>query len=416
MKRLCLLALLLCLLTVPAFGASPDLEFCLSAEGQTSVRAAPGDVLTVTLEVEADKAYSMLAMQDEILYDKTFFRLVENSDLPGEGIRANDIALRDHRRAHYLNFVSLTGGQTWQEQTLVGTFQLEVIANTGSSSIENTNCRAAGTKNQYTVTVCDLTVTVSDRCEVRFDSMEGSAVSPQTLQVGQLLNKPADPVRKGFAFTGWYRDIDCLIPWDFSADRVEHNTHLYAGWKKQQWQYEDVLPENWFFGDVEYVSGKGLMSGVGGGRFAPQSATNRAMIVTILWRLEGQPAAGSANPFLDVADGQWYTEPIRWAAEKGIVNGYSADRFGPVDKITREQMATILYRYAAYKGYDVSARADLTVFADGKTVSTWAAESLSWANAKGLINGLPGSLLAPGSNAVRCQTAAILHRFCEKIA
>ena len=139
------------------------------------------------------------------------------------------------------------------------------------------------------------------------------------------------------------------------------------------------------------------------------------MIVTVLYRLEGSPAATGSNPYTDVTSGLWYTEAVIWASTNSIVNGYGNGTFGPNDPISREQMATILYRYASYKGYDVSSTADLSSFVDSSEISPWALTGLRWANANELINGLPGSILAPKNDAVRVQVAAILHRFCENI-
>ena len=257
---------------------------------------------------------------------------------------------------------------------------------------------------------------ISDQCEVRFESAGGSAIATQCIKLGTLLQKPSDPTKAGYLFEGWYKDVDCKEPWDFGLDRVNINTHLYAKWRKNEsgQRYNDVLPGDWFFSDVDYVSANSLMDGVGGGNFAPYASTNRAMVVTILWRLEGKPAAINGT-FRDVPTGMWYTEAISWAAANGIVTGYSADTFGPLDNVTREQMAVILYRYAGYKGYDVSQRADLSHYGDSAKVSAWAKDGLSWANAKGLISGMPNQTLEPQNSALRCQTAAILHRFQQGI-
>ena len=402
-------------------GTEQVFAFDLSANGQAELTVLPGDIITVTLELrrtDRQQEYTMYAMQDEICYDKSFFRLVEGSNQTFEGVQTRDMALRDHRRAHYMNFVSLSGGTPWQAETLVGTFQLEVIGATGVSRLENSNLQVSlpDGKGSYAVSGQDVVVVISDQCLVRFESNSGSNVESRTVKRGALLQKPADPTKAGYLFDGWYKDVDCKEPWDFSRDRVEVNTHLYAKWQKNEngQKYADVLPGDWFFADVNYVSAHGLMDGVGGGKFAPYVSTNRAMVVTILWRLEGKPAAGG-GAFRDVPAGMWYTEAIGWAAQNGIVTGYSKDTFGPLDNVTREQMAVILYRYAGFKGYDVSQRADLSRYGDSVKVSAWAKEGLSWANAKGLISGMPDQTLAPQNSALRCQTAAILHRFHQGI-
>ena len=402
-------------------GETQSFVFELKANGAPELVVSTGDIITVTLELrrtDRQKDYTMYAMQDEICYDSTFFRLVKDSDEAYEGILFSDIALRDHRRAHYLNFVSLSGGVEWPSNVQIGSFQLEVIGTTGAARLENTNLQVSlpDGSGSYSASGQNVTVTVSDQCEVRFESNGGSTVERQTVKQGALVTRPADPVKAGYFFEGWYKDVDCKIPWDFSRDKVEVNIHLYAKWKKTETiqRYTDVLPGDWFFGDVDYVSRHGLMDGVGGGKFAPYANTNRAMVVTILWRLEGRPAAVGGT-FRDVPAGMWYTEAINWAAANGIVTGYSANSFGPLDNVTREQMAVILYRYARYKGYDVSQQADLGCYGDSAKISSWAREGLSWANARGLISGMPDQTLAPQNNAIRCQTAAILHRFHQSV-
>ena len=155
------------------------------------------------------------------------------------------------------------------------------------------------------------------------------------------------------------------------------------------------------------------MNGVGDGRFAPDSSATRAMAVTMLWRMENGPESGYDMRFRDVAAGQWYTEAIRWAAEKEIVRGYSAERFGPEDRLTREQLVTILERYAKYRGMDVSTgeASHLTGFTDAAQISDWALKAFRWAVNAGIINGVGGSRLSPAAVATRAQIGAMLMRF-----
>ena len=156
------------------------------------------------------------------------------------------------------------------------------------------------------------------------------------------------------------------------------------------------------------------MNGTSATTFEPDSATDRAILVTVLYRREDQPEAGDC-PFTDVRAGEWYTDAITWAAENKIVEGYGDDLFGPEDSITREQFATILYRYAKYKGYDVTAKADITTFVDGSDTEAWAADAMAWAVAEKLINGIENNQLDPQGDAIRAQMAAILMRFCELV-
>lgn len=179
--------------------------------------------------------------------------------------------------------------------------------------------------------------------------------------------------------------------------------------------FSDVRIADWFYNDVKYVYEKGMMAGTAADVFAPNATTTRAMIVTILYRLEGSPAVTGTSSFVDVPAGQWYTDAVNWAAANQIVKGTSATTFAPNDSITREQMAAILYRYAQYKGYDVTKKADLSGYSDNGQVSAYAKDALAWANAAKLINGVTNTTLAPQGNATRAQVSAILHRFCDGV-
>lgn len=151
--------------------------------------------------------------------------------------------------------------------------------------------------------------------------------------------------------------------------------------------FTDVVAGTWYYGAAAYAYNNGLFAGMTPTTFAPNATMTRAMLVSVLWRLAGEPAPKAPNTFVDVPDGAWYTDAVTWAAENGVVSGIGGSRFDPSGFVTREQTAEILYNYAHSKGYDVSARADLTAFPDAGSVSGWAEEALSWANAAGLING-----------------------------
>ena len=177
-------------------------------------------------------------------------------------------------------------------------------------------------------------------------------------------------------------------------------------------RFSDVSTGSWYYDAVQYVYSAGLMSGTGSYVFSPDGATTRGMIVTILYRLEGSPACGSAS-FSDVSSGKYYAQDVAWAAENGIVSGYSASRFGPENAITCEQLAAILYRYAAYKGYDVSDLASLTGYADNDLVAAYAKTSFAWAVQADIISGTGANRLSPSAGATRAQVAAMLMRFCQ---
>ena len=186
--------------------------------------------------------------------------------------------------------------------------------------------------------------------------------------------------------------------------------HSHAAEEPSALPFTDVNDNDWFFDVVRYVYEQGLMTGTSDTEFSPNLTTTRGMIVSILNRLEDGPTAEAAG-FTDVADGDWYADAVNWAASEGIVAGYEDNTFRPNDPITREQLAAMLMNYAAWKGEDVRVCADLSVYNDATSVSSWAAETVQWAVAEGLISGMPGNLLEPQGSATRAQVAAILQRF-----
>ena len=182
--------------------------------------------------------------------------------------------------------------------------------------------------------------------------------------------------------------------------------------------YTDASPDSWYASAVRYTYDNGLMNGTGEYSFEPESSMTRAMLVTVLWRYAGSPA-GWENSFTDVPNGSWFTQAVAWAAENGIVNGVGNHKFEPDSNITREQMAAILFRYAAMSGFDTSARGNLDQYPDRGDVSGYAVEPLSWAVAEGLIKGTDngnGILLDPQGNATRAQVATIIMRFIRTAA
>ena len=183
-----------------------------------------------------------------------------------------------------------------------------------------------------------------------------------------------------------------------------------------QMNFADVSESQWFYDDVYFAVSNGLFNGIDEVTFAPGASMTRAMLVTVLYRLEGQPAVYGGSAFADVAAGQWYTDAVIWATRNGIVNGLGDGKFGTNDNVTREQMAAILYRYAQNCGYDTTARANLNGYTDAAKISTYAQEAMSWANAMSLINGRTATSLAPTGTATRAEVAAIFHRFVENIA
>ena len=179
-------------------------------------------------------------------------------------------------------------------------------------------------------------------------------------------------------------------------------------------KFNDVSANDWFASAVDYVTGKGMMNGTADNTFSPKANTTRGMVVTVLYRLENQPSTSAAS-FTDVASGAYYANAVAWANANGIVSGYGSGKFGPNDKVTREQLAAILYRYAQYKKYDVSGANSLDGYTDVQSVSSYAVPALQWANAAGVVTGKSGSKLDPKGYATRAEVAAMLMRFCENV-
>ena len=176
------------------------------------------------------------------------------------------------------------------------------------------------------------------------------------------------------------------------------------------YKFKDSDPKAWYHDGVHYVLEEGIMNGTGDTAFAPNETTTRAMIVTILWRMEGEPSA-EASAFEDLEKDSWYEAAVNWAAANNIVNGYSETQFGPTDKITREQLAAILFRYAEIESEgDASA---LDAFTDADSVSDWATDAMAWAVSKGIITGMTDTTLEPKGNATRAQVATILMRYSK---
>ena len=181
-------------------------------------------------------------------------------------------------------------------------------------------------------------------------------------------------------------------------------------------KFNDVSANDWFASAVDYVTGKGMMNGTADNTFSPKANTTRGMVVTVLYRLENQPSTSAAS-FTDVASGAYYANAVAWANANGIVSGYGSGKFGPNDKVTREQLAAILYRYAQYKKYDVSVGEDTNILSydDAQSISSYAIPAIQWACGAGVVTGKSGSKLDPKGSATRAEVAAMLMRFCENV-
>lgn len=257
---------------------------------------------------------------------------------------------------------------------------------------------------------------VKHRYTVRFDANGGENVASQTVESGAEIEMP-QAVREGYDFLGWELNDETYAAGEKYT--VTSSVTFTAQWKEtdgdgdngdEEWEnpYADVSANQWFYAAVQYVSENNLMNGVAENAFGPDIHTTRGMLVTILHRMEGEPQAGE-HSFTDVAEDKYYADAVAWAAENDIVNGYSDTVFAPEKAMSREEMAVVLYRYAQYKGWDVSAQGDLSRYADSESVSAWSTEAMTWAVGAKVMDGMDGRL-APQGDALRSQTATVLMR------
>ena len=226
------------------------------------------------------------------------------------------------------------------------------------------------------------------------------------------------PTWRGHTFIGWYTERSLMNK--VSGVYLTKDMTVYAGWRVNENPgtganpFTDVSEKDWFYGDVMFVYENGLMLGTSKTLFSPHGTATRGMMATILWRMEGSPVPKGKNSFTDVEAEKWYADAITWTAENGIFAGYGKDKFGPDDPITREQLAAIFYRYADYKGYDLTVKGNLDKFKDADKITDYAKTAMQWAVGSGLMKGKSGNLLDPQGTATRAEIAAMLHRFIEK--
>lgn len=238
-----------------------------------------------------------------------------------------------------------------------------------------------------------------------FDTRRGKAIPSITRSPESIVNlSDYVPVREHYAFDGWF--IDKALKLRVTRLSLWEDTTVYAGWK-----YTGENP----FEDVMFMNLEGLMKGTAANEFSPNRSATRGMAVTMLWRLEGRPDSDFAMSFTDVAENTYYTPAIRWAAEKGLAEGYGDNRFCPDKAMTRQELAVFLYRYAAYKGYDISVGEETNIlsYIDISKVDSWAIPAIQWAVGSRIMNGT-GDALLPADFASRSQAAAMFRRFMEE--
>ena len=272
----------------------------------------------------------------------------------------------------------------------------------------------------------------TSRYTISFESNGGSKVSNQTVTRNSVMKEPTAPTKDGYTFAGWYSDKELKTAYDFSA-KVTKSFTLYAKWAEKatepdkptepteptapEWKnpFTDVKKSDWFYTNVEYAVNNKLMNGTTATTFAPNEPLTRGMLVAILYRAEGEPAVNKSIPFSDVDANAYYSNAVVWAQQNGIVNGVTENEFAPENNITREQIAAIMFRFAKYKGYDVSVGESTNIlsYTDAESISEYAISAMQYVVGSGLMKGKTETTINPQDNATRAEIAAILQRFLE---
>ena len=292
---------------------------------------------------------------------------------------------------------------------------------------------------------------------VTFDSNGGSKITSQTIETGKTATMPKNPTKSGYEFLGWFADDNFDKVYRFSTPVTEDIT-IYAKWKSKShssggggghyrtgtwvteepktiqpttqyekikqdcprdetcplWKFTDVDRWAWYHDGSHYCVEHNLIVGTTNITFSPHIPITRAMVVAILWRMEDKPIVNDVITFQDVKESEYYAEAVRWAAHNGIVSGYSSTVFAPDDSITREQMASILYRYTQYKNKDVNGRADISHYEDKNEISNYAIIAIQWACDAGIINGITTTTLSPKGTTTRAQAAQMFKEYLEE--
>ena len=310
----------------------------------------------------------------------------------------------------------------------VGTYYYYVV-------VTNTNTDATGEKTASVISNV-AAVIVSERGSytgggsgtasftVTFESNGGSVIAKQTVVSGAKAIKPANPTKDGYLFAGWFTDKELTKEYSFDAT-VSTNLTLYAKWEESEpeaepeiWQnpFTDVKTGDWFYDHIRYMCANGLMNGTGPTLFSPKSSVTRGMLVTVLHRLDGEEEMENNTSFADVKAGMYYSKAVAWAEANEIVNGYPDNTFRPDQPVSRQEIATILLRYAKYidKGPEEKLSAVFD-FADAAIIADWALEGVAFCAEKGIVEGRPDKTFDPTANATRAEFATMIHRFAELI-
>ncbi len=391
-------------------------RFGLTVDGGTSAVVQPGDDIAVQVDLQRtdmNESFPMYAVQYDIWYNSELFELITDSVSGGtRDLKVNTRSLDDSRpgwscisASAYSKAVS---GDEWAENETIMRFTLKA-KKVGSSLLQSKKYYVSHSDGmgEYEASANDASVTIKSSTSQNGGSDTDNGSGGDSSNGGSSGSSGDQTGGGGSAGAGGNVS-------DNTGNSGTAQPDKSGDMPAQIEKFTDISAGAWYESAVSYVLEKELFSGTSEKTFSPEGTMTRAMLVTVLWRMDGKPAAdGYHNTFSDVENGKWYSDAVAWAASDGIVTGYGNGTFGVKESITRQQLAAILYRYAVSKGKDVSARADMSVYVDAADTASWAEGPLGWIVSKGVMTGMNGNRLAPSGTATRAQAAAMLMRFAE---
>ena len=385
----------------------------------TSTIREPGDEITVTESITVSAVWAekvstpAISPSSKTIYNTTSISITcatEDADIyytidgstPTTADTKYTKAFTVRRNPSVVKAIAVKEGMADSE---VATKQYAVMPMlSGNSSLGGGGSYGGGGSSSYTV---------------KFDTNGGLTIANQYVKKNGYVEEPKNPTKYGYEFIGWYTDKELTEEYDFDTKITESFT-LYAKWEGEGSApaetdlFDDVSTDDWFYDNVVYVTENGLMNGMDSNNFGPAIPLNRAMLVTILYRADGSPETSAVTPFADLKYNAYYENAVKWAYSNNIVNGMSDTEFGPEVLITREQLATILYRYADYKGYLDDTAASIGIIApDAEFISDWALEAMAYCVENKIITGYEDGTIKPKGNTTRAEAATMLQRFIE---
>ena len=397
-----------------------------TASGLTSdnyeITFVPGNVTVTKIGVKASAGTSRSSY------------LTVKLDKAVPGLTANNFVVKNGDEN--ITLTEVTASSDNKTYTLKGSFSTSVtytvainLAGTESEATHEIISEALPIKPSSGSTGGGGGGSVATTYTVTFETNGGNKIDSVKVSKNGILSKPTEPTKEGFDFDGWYTDKALKTVYDFDT-KVTKSFTLYAKWTEKEnepdkpteptapeWKnpFTDVSENDWFFESVKYANENGLMGGTTNTTFAPNEPLTRSMLVAILYRVEGEPAVNKSIPFSDVKADMYYANATIWAQQNGIVNGVTENEFAPNSNITREQIAAIMFRYAKYKGYDVSVGESTNIlsYTDAESISEYAITAMQYAVGSGLMKGKTETSINPQDNATRAEIAAILQRFIE---